>query len=526
MINNYKRSINKNKGRRLFWLAIFFFTMIYFSHQVTFEFDRIYRGLPSMFDLVERMFHPNWSYTHEVLTKLLETLEIALVSSGLGLLLAVPLACLSARNTCPNRGLAFILNGLFSLLRTVPSLVWAALLVSIFSIGKLPGMMALTLTALLVSMKLLKEHIETINKNTLQALSSLGANKALVLRYAVLPTIRSTLISVFFMVLEINIRSATVLGLVGAGGIGQIMWRDLNHLRYDNLATLILLLFVTILVIDGTSHWIRRGLDQQRWVYKTLFTYRLSKFLKACLGLAMVGFIFYWLLASFDLTLDRMKLGLDQADRMMAGMIKPDWDYLPKVVEGVGASFFIAVFATLSGSLMAVILTYFTAYKTSPNKVLVTCHKLLINGMRTFPPIIMAIIFFRGVGPGPLAGAMALSIYTTGVLTKMYSEVVEASHDNIINSVKVTGADSLTCYRHGVLAHTWPNFLSLVLYRLESNIRNSTILGIVGAGGIGASLTMNITWRNWNRVGLIILCVSLMILAIDLCSSWLRKKYV
>ncbi len=120
---------------------------------------------------------------------------------------------------------------------------------------------------------------------------------------------------------------------------------------------------------------------------------------------------------------------------------------------------------------------------------------------------------------------MALSIYTTGVLTKMYSEVLESTEKNIQDSIIVTGATKLESYRHGLFPpHTFPTFLSLALYRLESNIRNSTILGVIGAGGIGTILSMNITWRNWEKVGLLLLGISLMIILIDRFSNCLRKR--
>lgn len=221
---------------------------------------------------------------------------------------------------------------------------------------------------------------------------------------------------------------------------------------------------------------------------------------------------------------ERMRIGLEQGFIIINGMMKPDLTYIPKLLEGLIASFFIAIFATIVGALNALILSFFVAHNASPNKIVSMLTKILINVLRTFPPIVTAIIFFRGVGPGPLAGALALSLYTTGVLTKLYSEVIESIHENIKNSIAVTGASNVSCYRHGILPETYTMFMSLALYRLESNIRNSTILGIIGAGGIGTILAMNISWRNWDRVGLLILGVSMMIISIDTISQYIRKK--
>lgn len=124
-----------------------------------------------------------------------------------------------------------------------------------------------------------------------------------------------------------------------------------------------------------------------------------------------------------------------------------------------------------------------------------------------------------------MAGAMALSIYTTGVLTKMYSEVLENEGKNIQDSITTTGATNLQSYRHGLLPHTFPTFIRLALYRLESNIRNSTILGVIGAGGIGTTLVMNITWRNWGKVGFLLLGISIMIIIIDKLSQMASNYY-
>jgi len=239
------------------------------------------------------------------------------------------------------------------------------------------------------------------------------------------------------------------LGLVGAGGIGQIMWRDLNHLRYDNLGTLILILFLTIFLIDLISLFLRRTLKKSRIKFKSLESYRKYKSSKLIyIPLIIIG-LFVLVFKSFDISYDRLLLGLEQGNQIISRMIRMDFSYYSKLIEGIKESFFIAIFATIVGGFFAIILSYFTAYNTSPNRAVSLILKGIINILRTFPPIITAIIFFRGVGPGPLAGAMALSIYTTGVLTKMYSEVLESSEKNIQDSVLVVGTTSLQSYRHG-----------------------------------------------------------------------------
>lgn len=523
MINSLKSYTTRKKINRISYTLGIITILLYLGFKVEFDLLRLFKGIPDMLGLFKRMLNPNLTYGSEVFEKLFETIQIAIVSSILGVIVAIPFSLLVAENITANKLIARILTAIFSFLRTIPSLIWAALLVSIFSIGKFSGIIALSLIAFLMSLKLFREYIESIKDNQLNSTRSVGANSIQVLRYCVLPHMLELSISVFFIVFETNIRSATILGLVGAGGIGQIMWRDLNHLRYDNLSTLILILFLTILLIDLISLFLRRALKKSTIRFKSLKTYKTYQVSKMIyIPLIIIG-LFIVVFRSLDISYDRLLLGIEQGNQIISRMVRIDISYFPKLIEGVKESFFIAIFATIVGAFFALILSYLTAYNTSPNKGISIVLKGIINILRTFPPIITAIIFFRGVGPGPLAGAMALSIYTTGVLTKMYSEVLESTERNIQDSVIVTGTTNLQSYRHGLLPHTFPTFISLALYRLESNIRNSTILGVIGAGGIGTTLAMNITWRNWEKVGFLLLGISLMVIVIDKLSNYIRK---
>lgn len=499
--------------------------LIFLGFKVNFSLVRLYKGIPSMYDLFRRMLSPNLLYIGEVFEKLLETIEIAIISTIGGVLLAIPFSLLVADNIAPNRYIARILKAIFAFIRTIPSLIWAAILVSIFSIGKFSGIIALGIIAFSMSLKLFKDYIEDIKENQLNSTRSVGANSIQVLRYCILPQIFELTISIFFTVFETNIRSATILGLVGAGGIGQIMWRDLNHLRYDNLSTLILILFISILLIDLLSLYIRRALNRSFIQFKNVESYKRFKISKIVYTPVIIIGIIILLFKSFNISLDRFLIGIYQGSTMISRMIRMDLSYFPKLMEGIGESFFIAVFATVAGGILALVFSYFTAYNTSPRPWVSMIFKGIINIFRTFPPILTAIIFFRGVGPGPLAGSVALSIYTIGTLTKLYSEVLENTEEDVKNSIISTGATNLQGFRHGLLPQTFATFISLGLYRLESNIRNSTILGIIGAGGIGTILSMNITWRNWERVGLLLFGISVMVILIEGFSNYLRKVF-
>lgn len=523
-INKLNKHLRRSKLKLRLSLGLLFLSLLFLGFMVSFDFLRFFMGLPSMMNLVQRLLSPNLAYGIHVLPVIFETIKIALMGSVIGSSLAIPYALLTAQNITPFRWLAKLLNAFFAFMRTIPSLVWAALLVSVFSVGVLPGVIALSITSFLMSLKLFREAIETIHPNTINATRSVGANSLQMMRFSVLPTISETYTAVFFLTLETNIRAATVLGLVGAGGIGQLLWRDLNHLKYDHVATILLFLFMTIICVDFISFGIRNHMKNAQISYRSVKALKKRPFVIAMQALILVIFILISAIQIWTVDFSRMSVGLNQAQHMVSRMMHIDLSYLPNMISGLKESLWIALFATLTGAISAVFFSYFASYFTSPNKYYAYVTKIFVSILRTFPPIIMAIIFFRGVGPGPLAGALALSLYTTGILTKLYSEAIEQLPENTQNSLISTGTTKIGAYRHGILPETLPTFIGLVLYRLESNIRTSTILGIIGAGGIGTMLNQNISWRNWERVGLLILGIACMIISIDFISGEIRKK--
>ena len=183
----------------------------------------------------------------------------------------------------------------------------------------------------------------------------------------------------------------------------------------------------------------------------------------------------------------------------------------------------IAFVATLLASLTAI----FTSYLASTNlfgKYKAIIFKVVINILRTFPPIIIALIFFRGFGPGTVSSFFALYIYTVGVVTKMYSEILEGINSNILLATKSIGLGNFTGYIKIIFSGYLPEFVTISLYRFEMNIKNSTILGMVGAGGIGQLLVNNIEYRNWNRISTLLIGLCTAIIIVENISSIIREK--
>ena len=510
--------------RRLVSLGVLLLLLVVSGWGVGFDGYRLVQGLPRMLSLLERMLSPDINYISEVWPSLLLTGQMALAGTLLGTVLALPLAFLAARNLTPWPWLGRGLRQALSITRAIPHLFWAALIVSILGPGSAAGILALGLTSANIVAKLLREYLEDMDNRPLDALRGAGAPWWVAFALGVFPRLWGQLGSLFFYCLEVNIRGAAVLGMVGAGGIGQLLWRDLNFLRYDRVATLSALLFVTVALTDGIS-LLSQHLVAGNYlpVGRSFFSYRAWFWLKVLAGASLLGGSLAWSLGQLGMTWAQVQMGAAQVQIILTRSVQPDWSFLPTILKGTRETMAISVFATLVGSIIAFFLALVGTSSLVRHPLLALVGKVPVNILRTFPVVVAAIMFFRGVGPGPLAGALALSVYTAGVLGKLYTEAMEQVKEKLLEPLRATGASWLQVWRWGVLPRAIPGFIAASLFRLESNIRNATVLGMVGAGGLGTSLNANISARNWERVGLLILAIALLALTADYLSSRLRR---
>ena len=199
---------------------------------------------------------------------------------------------------------------------------------------------------------------------------------------------------------------------------------------------------------------------------------------------------------------------------------------LPKYLKLLFETFNMALLATIVGSVFALFLSFLAAKNTSPNSLLFFTIRRMLEFFRGVPEIIFAILFVWVLGIGPLAGIIAMTLHTTGSLGKLFSEVHENSNNKPIEALKASGGNWLSEMKFGLLPQVLPNLISYALLRFEINIRASTILGFVGAGGIGQELYLVINFNYYEEVSAIILLIILTVISIDLLSSYLRKNVI
>jgi phosphonate transport system permease protein len=240
-------------------LAVFLVLFFVSTWQTGFSLSDLWIGTGDFFRFFGRLV-PDLSYLPEVWAPILETLQIAYLGTLFGTSLALPLLFLASANTSTDRVTLAVARTVLTVLRSIPDLLYAALLAPILAIGPLPGVVALSLFSMAVLAKLGSETVEAVDPGPMEALRASGAGRNRVIVYAVVPQVAATMTSFVLYIFEINVRASVIIGLVGAGGIGEQLLARLNFFAYGDVSMIIVVIFVLVLAIDALSVWARSRL--------------------------------------------------------------------------------------------------------------------------------------------------------------------------------------------------------------------------------------------------------------------------
>ncbi|MFN4059020.1 MAG: phosphonate ABC transporter, permease protein PhnE [Roseinatronobacter sp.] len=221
----------------------------------------VYDAPKAASDLLGRAFPPRWAYMDALWKPLWDTLSIATLGTLLGIIMAVPLAFLAANNTTPSR-LLLRPVALLAIVasRSINSLIWALLLVSILGPGLLAGILAIAFRSIGFIGKLLYEAIEETDDKQIEAITATGASKSQILNYAIVPQVLPTFYGISVFRWDINIRESAILGLVGAGGIGAQLQSSLNVLAWPQVSLIMLVILATVVVSEWVSAKVRHAI--------------------------------------------------------------------------------------------------------------------------------------------------------------------------------------------------------------------------------------------------------------------------
>ncbi|UOQ87274.1 phosphonate ABC transporter, permease protein PhnE [Gracilibacillus salinarum] len=252
------------------------------------------------------------------------------------------------------------------------------------------------------------------------------------------------------------------------------------------------------------------------------------KLIKRISILIIILLIYIWTISSINIRWDKIfsSRTLENFDRIIPRFFQPAVAETESIIEKMIETIFIAYTGSLAAAIIAVPLAFLCASNMVKNKVLNNIGMWILGAVRAFPEIVLAIIFVAAVGPNPFAGVLAIAIGSTGMLGKLYSEVIESIDMHVIEALEASGANKLQILFYGIMPQILPEFLSYAIYRFEIDVRASSVLGIVGAGGIGTLITFAYMNRNWEEVGMILLVIIITVTIIDQISGFIRRKIV
>lgn len=211
-----------------------------------------------MGDLFARMYPPDPSNLRRILQVLWETVNIATIATAIAVIVSLPVAYLAAQNTTPNRATLWLGRLILVTSRSVNTIIWALLFVAIFGPGVVAGIVAIMFRSVGFVGKLLGEAIEEIDKRPVEALEATGASRFKVIAYAIVPQVMPTFWAVSILRWDINLRESTVLGLVGAGGIGIVLQGAIDTFNWREAATILIAILLLVIVGEVISAFLRR----------------------------------------------------------------------------------------------------------------------------------------------------------------------------------------------------------------------------------------------------------------------------
>ena len=533
----------------------------------------IFEGWPETQNLLSRMvppFIPSEDFT--VITKAaLDTFFIAFAGTALGLVLGIPLGLLSARNIMPFAPVRAFARAIVVFSRATPALVFALCFVRLYGIGVLAGLLAIGIHSIGMIGKLITDAAEEIDPGPREGVIATGAGSLQDLYTGIWSQMVPTVISISLYRLELDFRSAPILGWVGAGGIGLILRGYAGSLRYQELLGITILIVVLVVILEilsaTTRHALlgktetdlpgkpgrmtqlflggtaRPGKKIADWMINKSANKEASEsesqisrsltppWTRERIKVNSIGLIFFALLIISvivpDIATSRIVDGSQKLPSFIARLTPNDWSWFTdRLFSDMIDTIAIGFAATGIALLFAIPFSFLAASNTAPGRFVYLISRLFMLLVRCVPELVVAVIFVAAIGPGPKTGTLALAIGMFGFITKLFADSIEEARQGIRDGVNSTGANRLQESVTGVLPQVAPSMVSHSLYLLDVAIRSSTILGIVGGGGIGFLLMSAAKRLYFETLGGIIFCIFVVVFLVEIIATWIRRKII
>ncbi|MBR2746281.1 MAG: phosphonate ABC transporter, permease protein PhnE [Erysipelotrichaceae bacterium] len=243
-------------------ILVAFLIIVFISMQTTnFNLPRLISRIGQFPVILGQIFTPNLHYFDKVIPLLIETMKMSIVGTVVGCIIGLPLAILASSNINKNKPTLLICRFILSILRSIPTLIYATVFALIFNLGAFAGTAAIAIFTLSIVAKMLYEAIETIDMGPFEAMQSFGATTLQSFWTACMPQILPQYFDNCLYCFEMNVRASSILGYVGAGGLGILIRERTGYRQYHDLGTILLTLFVVVWAIDQLNNWIRSKLS-------------------------------------------------------------------------------------------------------------------------------------------------------------------------------------------------------------------------------------------------------------------------
>jgi len=509
--------------------------------------------LQNVVNLFKRMYPPNFSDTDRIISLTFETLWIALLGTVGAVILSYPLAIGAAANTTKHPIIRFVCRGVITLSRAVPELILAAVFVVAYGPGPFAGILALALHSIGMIGRLFSDSIEEVSEASGEAVISVGATRRQRIRSAVIPQALPSFIATALFRLEINIRGSAVLGLVGAGGIGQLISESLETIQYKPALAAVIVVFVVILIVELVSTSIRQSLigeaatqqqNKQRsrlssfinrrdaLLNKTAYEKRsisapwtTERVFRATAFVFFAVFLFF-AISTVNIEWSNTIQNTPKMGTVVRQMFPPSagGEY-SLMVKGLVESLAIAIVSTFLGDMLALPLGVLMARNINVRRFLSFGTRIGVLGLRGIPELIIAVIFVSAMGLGPVPGTLALSVTVAVFAAKLFADSLEEVNPAPREAVAAVGASKIQEFFSAVVPQFISPFVSNLFYLLDVFFRSSTVLGIVGGGGIGYLLIQSIRVYQFKLTMAIVISVYLIVLVIEWLGLGMRRLF-
>ena len=469
--------------------------------------------------------------------KIIETIALGLISTILSTILAIPLSFLAAHNIMSRvpggTVIYYIMRIILNIVRAIDTLIWGLIVVLWVGLGSFAGVIALTIHSIAALGKLFSEEVEHIDPGPIEAVSATGANLVQTIRYAVIPQIVPPFLAFTLLRWDINMRSATIVGMVAGGGIGFFVVESLRKAAYNQYAAALWAVAVLVMIVDYVSaKWRERIMvgtthvttEPPRPFYKSL-----RAWFYIIIGSAF--FIYFWDLCGIDLKeLFNPAPTFWQLVRSFASL-----NLDPEVIDAVTRQMFTTIFqallATTLGALIAIPFSFLAARNlTGRSRLSIWIYYLtrfMFNLLRSIEAILYVAIFFYWVSFGNFAGMLALAVTTFGLIGKLFSEAIENIDPGPLEAIMATGATRLQAIAYGILPQIIPPFVSYAIYQWDINVRMATIVGFAGGGGIGWLLyNQYFPFMQYRSAGTAVALIVIVVTIMDFASAKIRERMV